>query len=377
MEKFEILFQPDGLRTKVVRGTLITDVILSLGIPVQMICGGTGKCGKCIVEIQPEAPDPGDFDRQHLSEHDLQSGMRLACQTKIDRDMIILISSDMQLKESKILVEGTELSLEIDPLISKKYVELPEPSLQDQVADLYRVKRALKFAEEECPEFDIDLLRELPSILREADFKVTVVTSADRIIAVEPSDTTGRLYGIAFDIGTTTVVGTIVDLLTGKDISHASRLNTQVVYGEDTISRIQHTLENPEGLQKMTEKIRAVINEIIAEAADNAEIKTDEIYEASFVGNTTMSHLFLGLDPAALSQIPFVPVANAGINLRACDAGILIHPRGNLYVLPNIAGFVGSDTLGVMLACNYLEKGPSQLAVDIGTNGELALRCDD
>lgn len=376
METFEVLFQPDGLRIRVECGTLITDALKLAGIPVQLPCGGTGKCGKCIVEIHPAAPEPGDFDRFHLSEDELRHGKRLACQTKVNRDMSVLITGGIRVLDGKILVEGTDRIYELDTPISKTYVELPEPTLLDQAADLYRVTRALKFPDDTCPEFDIDLIRELPTILRNSDFKVTVVTSGNRVIAVEPGNTADRTYGIAFDIGTTTIVGTIVDLKDGYELSHASRLNSQVVYGEDTISRIQHVISHPGGNQDMLEKITGVINEIIAEAAGIAGIKTTEIYEGVFVGNTTMSHLLIGLDPSGLSQIPFVPVTNAGMNLRAHDTGITINPLGNLYIMPNIAGFVGSDTVGVMLTCNFLDDGPAQLAVDVGTNGELALRRD-
>jgi len=374
METCEVLFQPDGLSIRVARGTLITEAMKKLGIEIQLPCGGAGTCGKCVVEIHPEAPEPGDFDRFHLTENELQSGKRLACQTRIDRDMSVLITSGMRVLDGKILVDGISRSFVLDTAIAKTYMELPEPTLEDQAADLYRVKRALNDPGDACPEFDIDLIRELPKILRDANFKVTVVTSNGKVVAVEPGDTTERIYGMAFDIGTTTVVGTIVDLRTGSDVARASRLNAQVVYGEDTISRIQHAITHTDGRTDMMEKIRNVINDIIREAAENAGITTDDIYEAVFVGNTTMSHLLLGFDPYGLSRIPFVPVANAGVNLRARDAGIVIHPNGNLYVLPNIAGFVGSDTVGVMLACDYLEDGPAQLAVDVGTNGELSLR---
>ncbi len=376
MKKFEVLFQPDGLREKVDKGTLLTDAMKALGIPIQLTCGGKGKCGKCVVEIQPEAPDPRDFDRLHLSNEELDRGLRLACQAKVNRNMSVLNSQNIRVPDGKILAGGIDHPIELDPNISKTYLKLPEPSLNDQMADLLRVKRALNINDEKCPDIDIDLLCELGSTLRNADFKVTVVTSGDRVIDIEPEDTTGSLYGIAFDIGTTTVVGTILDLTTGHELSHASRLNAQVVYGEDAISRIKYVIEHPGGGQDMYRKIRSVINEIIKEAAVNSGIQTHEILEAAFVGNTTMSHLFLGLDPTGLSKIPFVPVTNSAVNLRACDVGIEITPRGNVYILPNIAGFVGSDIVGVMLAGDYLIPGPIQLAVDIGTNGELAIRRD-
>jgi len=374
MEQFEVLFQPDGLRVKVDNGTILTEAMKSAGLSIQLLCGGAGKCGKCVVEIHPDAPEPTDSDRQHLSENDLKHGKRLACQTQVDRKMSVLLSPDIRVLDGKILVDGLDRNFDLKPSIIKTYVELPEPSLKDQAADLYRVKRALGFPGGSCPEFDISLVRELSDILRDSDFKVTVVISDGRVVNVEPGDTSDRLYGIAFDLGTTTVVGTVIDLLEGSELAHASRLNAQIVYGEDTISRIKYAIENREGRSDMIDKIHGVVNEIIAEASELAGIGTDEIYEAVFAGNTTMSHLFLGFNPEGLSKIPFVPVTNSPVNLRAQDAGIDINPQGNIYVLPNIAGFVGSDTVAVMLACNYIEPGPVQLALDVGTNGELALR---
>ncbi|MFC1541253.1 ASKHA domain-containing protein [Candidatus Latescibacterota bacterium] len=375
MTRHEVRFQPDDITIKIEKGTLVSDAIKAAGIKIQLPCGGTGTCGKCGVEIHPGAPDPSELDKIHLTADEIHCGMRLACQTKIESDIGVLISPGLRIMDGKILVDGIDRSFEMNPFVRKTYVEIPEPSLEDQVSELYRIKRALNFNDDTCPDINIDLLRELPVILRENGYKITVVTSGNnRIIGIEPGDTSQKLYGIAFDIGTTTVVGTIIDLLTGREISYASRLNTQIVYGEDTISRIKHVIENEDGGIEMSGKIRTVINEIIKEASENAGINQNDIYEAVFVGNTTMSHLFLGLDPTMLSQIPFVSVTNSSVILWAVDLDIDINSLGNVYVLPNIAGFVGSDTVGVMLACNYLEPGPTQLIVDVGTNGELALR---
>ena len=374
MEKYEVKFQPDGIIVTVDQGTLVSDAIKAAGLKIQMPCGGTGKCGKCAVEIHPGVPEPSVFDLQHLTDEEITRGMRLACQTRVESNISVLIIPGLRVFDGKILVNGVDRTFDITPFISKTYIELSEPSLEDQAADLYRVKHALNFPDDKCPDFDIDLLRKLPSLLRDNQFRVTVVTANDRIIDIEPGNTTKRQYGIAFDIGTTTVVGTIIDLVTGRELSYSSQLNTQVVFGEDTISRIKHVIENQTGSRDMSEKIKVVVNEIIHEAASKADISLNEIYEAVFVGNTTMSHLFLELDPTWLSQIPFVPVTNSAVNLRAVDVGIDINPQGNIYILPNIAGFVGSDTVGVMLACNYPEPGSPQLVVDVGTNGELALR---
>ena len=373
-DEFTVLFQPDSLRITVKKGTLLSDAMEKVGLSVHFPCGKMGTCGKCSVEIHPQPPEPSELDRESLTNEELKRGERLACQTKVDRSMNVLIKPGIRVSGGKILVDGIDRNFDLDPVVEKHYLELPEPTIEDQSSDMLRVKRGMGLTGDSCPEFDIDLARELPSVLRGAGFNVTAVMSNGRIVSVEPGDTTDSLYSIAFDIGTTTVVGTVIDLRNGAELAYASRLNAQVVYGEDTISRIKHAIEHENGRQDMSDKIRDVINEIIAEASKKAGVPATNIYEAVFVGNTTMSHLFLGLNPEGLSKIPFVPVTNAPVNLRASDVGINIHPHGNVYVLPNIAGFVGSDTVAVMLASNYLDKGPTQLAVDVGTNGELALR---
>ena len=291
--------------------------------------------------------------------------------------MTVLIGDGIRILDGRILVGGENRPVQIEPNIRKTYVELSPPTLEDQTDDLTRIRRALgPEIKAECGDTDIEILQGMSRLLRKADYKVTVVTSGGKITGIEAGDTTAALYGIAFDIGTTTVVGTLMNLATGHELSHASRLNAQVVFGEDTISRIKHVIDKPGGGAEMRGKILDVVNEIVKEAAMTAGIDPLNIDEAVIVGNTTMSHLLLGLDPTGLSQIPFVSVASAAVNLSAAEAGIDINPRGNIYVLPNIAGFVGSDTVGVMLACDYLEPGPALLAVDVGTNGELALRRD-
>ena len=290
--------------------------------------------------------------------------------------MNVLISPGLRILDGKILVDGIGRTFSLDPAISKTCLTLPEPSLEDQTSDYDRIVRILGFENGTPPEIDIELLRKLPEILHRGENNITVTISHEKIIDIQAGDTTAQIYGMAFDIGTTTVVGTLIDLTDGRELSYASRLNTQVVYGEDTISRINYVIQNPDGGHEMSGKIHSVMNEIIREAVAKAGINPENIYEVCCVGNTTMSHLFLGLDPAGLSKIPFVPVTSSAVSIRAAEITDEINPRGSICFLPNIAGFVGSDTVAVMLAGDYLEPGPVKLAVDVGTNGELALRHD-
>ncbi|MFA6472248.1 MAG: 2Fe-2S iron-sulfur cluster-binding protein, partial [Candidatus Latescibacterota bacterium] len=251
MKTFEVQFQPDGLRIDARSGTILSDAIKALGINVLMPCGGEGTCGKCAVEIHPDPPAPGPLDIKHLTSEEIGRGVRLACQTRVDRAMSVLISPGMRVLGDKILVDGLKRTFDLDPSVIKTYTELPEPTLEDQASDLFRIERALNLPDGCCPDFDIDLLRELYSLIREADFKVTTVTANGRMIGIEPGNTVSRKYGIAFDIGTTTVVGTVLDLITGRELAHASRLNGQVIHGEDTISRIKYVMENPGGREEM------------------------------------------------------------------------------------------------------------------------------
>lgn len=374
MIKHLVLFQPDGIRIEVSEGAMLSDAMKDAGMKIQFPCGGAGKCGKCAVEIHPATSDPTPQDIRNLRPQDIADGFRLACCTKVDRDMSVLINPNIRVSDGQILIDGVERTFEMDPVVSKQYLELPEPTLEDQTPDLLRIVKALSPGKEDCPDIGLEILRTLPEILRSSEYKVTAISSSAKLTGIEPGDTSSTLYGMAFDIGTTTVVGTIIDLNSGRELSHASRLNAQVIYGEDTISRIKHVIENKNGSVEMSGKIIGVINEIIQESSKKAGIDSDMIYEIVCAGNTTMFHLFFGLDPEGLSKIPFVPVTSASVKINASILGIGINPLGNIVFLPNIAGFVGSDTVGVMLACNYLEPGPAVIAVDVGTNGEIALR---
>jgi uncharacterized 2Fe-2S/4Fe-4S cluster protein (DUF4445 family) len=218
-------------------------------------------------------------------------------------------------------------------------MELTAPSPLDETDVVTRLKQRLGTGENPCPGFGIDLARDLPAALRESGDKVTVVRSGSRILMVESGDTTARKFGIAFDIGTTTVAGVIFDLANGVERAQASRLNAQVMLGEDAVSRVKYVLDYPDGSRIMADRVRSVVNEIILEAASRAGIDSQDIYEAVFVGNAVMFHLFLGFDPSGLAQMPFAPVTSATVNMRASEAGVAIHPKGNICFLANIGGF--------------------------------------
>jgi uncharacterized 2Fe-2S/4Fe-4S cluster protein (DUF4445 family) len=192
-------------------------------------------------------------------------------------------------------------------------------------------------------------------------------------MTVEPGDTTRHLYGVAFDIGTTTVVAYLMDLTSGREIASASDLNPQGAYGEDLISRLSFTQEHPQGLEVLRQEIVALLNRLVEEAAARAGVRKEHIYEATVVGNVVMQHLFLGIDPQGLAAAPYAPVVRAGLSLRAEEVGLELVPQARVHLLPSIAGFVGADMVGVLLTVLPQQSPEIQLIIDLGTNGEIAL----
>lgn len=371
MVTYDVTFEPDGKTVKVEKGLTITEAAAVAEISINSPCGGEGTCGKCRVVVDAQNIEPPDeSEKKALSEEDLSAGYRLACQVTVTDNMTVTIPEDSRIADSKILSEGVEQEVELHPNIVKTYLELPEQTLENQVADLTNLASALGW---EKLTAELDVLRKLPNVIRESEFKTTLVLDGDRLIDIEPGNTTDKKYGLAIDIGTTTVVCTVVDLNTGSEIGVASALNTQAVHGADVISRINYSVESENGLADLHERVVQIINQLCEHVCVEAGISRDNIYEVTIVGNTTMTHLFLGIPVRNLALLPYVAVVNDSVELTASQVGLNVNPNANVYVLPNIAGFVGADTVGVILASALHESDSIKLAIDIGTNGEIVL----
>ncbi|HIH36848.1 MAG TPA: DUF4445 domain-containing protein [Methanocellales archaeon] len=340
------------------KGTTIMEAAVIAGIPLETVCGGKGICGKCKVKLIKGDSLGGAA----------KGGLVLACQTKIISDAVIEVPAGTRLLEQKILVGGVEKKIPLNPNVHKVYLKLAKPSLSDQKSDLSRVTCALERKGIVLGNVSLDFIRQLPIKLRNSDFKVTVILIGNDLVGVEEGDTTDKKYGISFDIGTTTVVGYLVDLNTGKEVAVASRMNPQVVYGDDVVSRIDFA-KTDEGLMELNDKIIQAVNEII----DEVSVCIENIYEVSIVGNTCMLHLFLNITPTSLALSPYVSVLKDPVNIKASELGIKVNKKANIHVLPTIAGFVGADTIGVLLASQLYEGDDIRLAIDIGTNVEIAL----
>lgn len=372
-----VSFEPHHIEAAIPLGITVLDAARRLGIHIETPCGGIGVCGKCKVRFASNAPAPTEQERALLSEQEIASGFRLACRSRISSSASIIIPQELTHPTGYILTLGTTKRVSVEPLIRKRFVKVPVPSLNDERGDWERLVATLLEGDSEhlLGDFnaDLKLLRALPKILREAQFEVTVVTAAERILAIEHGDTTRMNYGMAFDIGTTTVVCYLVDLINGLTLSTTSAINPQVAYGDDIISRITFASEREDGLKLLHEAIISTVNELALRACDEAKVSPNHVYHATFVGNTCMLHLLLGLDVTQLGRAPYVAVIQSTVELSASELGITAIPNALIHVLPRIGGFVGADTVAMILL-HLIDGVDVALAIDIGTNTEVVVK---
>ena len=368
----KIIFEPDGSSVLVPEGTLLSKAALAAGMPVESPCGGVGVCAKCRVIVQGGCTEPDDVERARLNKSDLAQGIRLACRARAIDDTTVTMPQSSRSMVQKILSAGLLRDCAVMSGVSKVYCELARPSLDDERADFERLGEYLCSQNIKVTP-SARIARDLSNILRQADYRVTAVIYNDELLAVEAGDTTAHCYGIAYDLGSTTIVGYLMDLRTGEDLAVSAVVNPQMVYGDDLVSRISFATATENGAHVLQSAAVDALNRIASEAAGLVGADINNIYRATVVGNTCMTHLLLGIDVTSLGQSPYVPVVCADVSVHASELGLSVFPEAIVSVLPNVAGFVGSDLVGVLLASEWDKNGRTRLAVDIGTNGEMAL----
>ena len=367
-----VTFEPSGEAGDVEPGLTVLAAAERLQVPVTAPCGGDGRCGRCRVIVAGDCAAPTVAETEHLSEADLEAGYRLACQATLNGDAVITVPVESRTTAAKIISEYSWRQVNLEPNVRQESVELSEPALEDQRSDFARLAEAL---DEGADELQVEpaVLRFLPDAVRAEDFSVTATTVGSRLARVLPLSAPAPCLGVGVDIGTTTVVVYLVDLQTAERLATASTLNPQARYGHDVVSRIEHAGEGESGLEDLRSAIVGCVNDLISQAASEAEVSPEDIFEATVVGNTCMHHLFLGLDPTNLAQAPYIPVTNRPLSASPRELGVTINPQGNIYCLPVIAGFVGSDTVAVLALSRLSTRERPALAIDIGTNGEVML----
>ncbi len=360
-----VTFEPSGRRTICLPGQSLMEAARQAGLFLASVCGGQGTCGKCRVRVQGDLQPPTVQEQALLSAEEQQAGYRLACQARLRGPAVVFLPFAEQVAYKAALL-GSPPPLE--PNVRKVHLRLPPPSLVDQRPDLERLREALGLS---VLEVGLEALRGFSWTLRRANWEVTAVLVGGRLAAVEEGDTCDQAYGVAFDLGTTTVAAYLLDLNAGEQRAASVALNRQSVYGDDVLSRLDRAhAGEAEALRRAALE---TLNSLIAQACREAGLSSERIYEATLVGNTCMLHLFLGLDPHAIGVAPYIPTFTAPLDLPAREVGLEIAPGGNVHILPAVSGYVGADAVADALAASLGEDERVRALVDLGTNAEVIL----
>ena len=353
---------------RVPNGVSVFDAALWNGVAIDSTCGGHGTCKKCKVKVLDASIPITVLDQRAFTAEQLDEGWRLACMATAMRDLTVDVPELTTRPKAATVGVGRQVILR--PAVQKRFVQLTDATLSDQRTDVQRVLDAVDDLELRV---DPQVLRALGSTLRKANWEVTAVIVGTDLIAIEPGDTTDTSYGVAFDLGTTTVVATLMDLTTGAPIAVASMLNQQQPFGADVISRISATMLDPDSLAKLQELAQATLDELTQDVCQQAGVDPAQIYEVALAGNATMAQLVLGIDPEPLGVAPFILATAAYSDLLAADLGVQVHPRARAMVFPHLGAYVGGDIIAGVLAAGMDRDKRLRLFIDIGTNCEIVL----
>ena len=371
--RFELQILPDDLWVKVREGTTVCEALRQAGITLGE-CGGLGKCGKCRVKVLTSVGPPGDEERRLLQEDELEQGVRLACRTPVERDMVVYLApADSEPEYYQILRTGYRRRFHLNPLLQQRVVSLPSNVQQEWISSLDWVKHALG------PEYQdltpsLHCLRVMPRMVEKGGFRGAAVLYDKHLLAWQSLEHMHSLFGLVVDLGTTTLVGKLINMVDGEEVAVASRLNGQGKYGADVITRLQYVKEDPCGLENLHRILIDDLNQIVSRLSRAANTAAEEIFVAVVAGNTTMQHLFLQLDPSGIAEAPFAPLLTDGLVARSADVGLHLNPEALIHVMPSKTGYIGGDLISDVIASGAAEQNERiVLGMDFGTNGEIFL----
>jgi uncharacterized 2Fe-2S/4Fe-4S cluster protein (DUF4445 family) len=398
MSEFLITFLPEKRSVSVDRGTDLLTAAIKSGIHIYNSCGGDGVCGRCKVIVKK-----GTYVTEYsgrISERERKKNYVLACRTTPESDMTVMVPDESRLGDIEVLTEEiktkrlaglytpaerireekpiiSEKHLKYGPLSKKLFLKLPLPSMEDNCSDVERIFREIrKISKTPIIQMGLANIKKLPRLLRESGWEVTVTlgnrNGTTEVVLIEPGDTSARNFGIAVDVGTTTIVAYLVDLISHNILGARASYNPQVDFGEDVISRIIYAQEE-EGLERLHHAVIDTINMFIYDLTKEQGLTLDDITAVMSAGNTTMTHLLFKLDPSYIRKDPYIPAANFMPVIRAAEVGLKINPRGLLTCLPSVGSYVGGDIVGGILASGMDDSDELSLFIDLGTNGEVAL----
>lgn len=398
MQKFKVTFLPEDKTIEVDERTTLLDASQKAGVYVNSVCGGDGTCGECRLQVMQGKAKADKNSIGFFSPEEIKNGYVLACQTKVEDDLVVLVPARSRVEMEKIITEAIPAYSEpaqeptpgeagqipgypFEPIVRKVYLELPLPTMADNIANIDRITRELsKKLKFDSYDISLNCLQYLPDKLKENDWNVTVTVArhggTGRIIQIDGGDTTDRHYGIAVDVGTTTVVAELIHLKTGKIIGVEANHNMQAHYGDDVITRMVFACGrgSPEILQKA---ITTNINVLTDALARDNGIEQKDITVMVASGNTTMSHFLYGMTPCSLRLEPYVPTATVYPQVRAQEIGLNIYQHGIVEQLPSVASYIGGDTVAGILACGMADRPEVTCLIDCGTNAEIAIGNDE
>jgi len=382
-----VIFEPSGRRGNVSAGRTIIEAAQDLGADIQNICGSQAQCGKCKVRIIEGVPGKQgnssptknlspveESEKSHLSEEQLADGWRLACQARILGDVVVMVPDESRADRQVISKDPGNRKIELNPAIKQYSTSLVPADLDNPTADWECLSEAMEGS------FGLtgltvehSVLMKLPQVVRSRNWEVTVLVRHQREVVGIDAGLEGKMLGLAVDIGTTSLAVYLCDLDTGEVLATGSMVNPQVAFGEDVMSRISYTMTNPQGTNVLNKAIVQGINDLIRDTTIHAAMEASNIVDVVCVGNTCMHHIFLGCDIKYLGRSPFTPVIHHSIDARASEVGLKVSPGAYVHLLPVISGFVGADTVGVLIAEKPYNRDEITLIIDVGTNGELIL----
>jgi len=387
-ETAKVVFMPSGRRGQFPVGTPLLQIAQSLGVDIDSVCGGRGICGRCqvecaegnfqkhqIVSSQSHLNPLTDAEKKYSERRKvLLDNRRLSCHTLLQGDVVIDVPPESQVHKQIVRKDADLRDIVLDSTISLHYIDVEEADMHNPKGDLQRLYEALKREWDlEGLECDLHLMQKLQPVLREGNWKVTAaVYDGKRIVDIWPRFKE-RVYGLAIDVGSTTVAAHLCNLHTGEVLNSGSLMNPQIRFGEDLMSRVSYVMMHPEGAQEMTQAIQAGLNKLITQIATEIDITVEDVMELVIVGNPIMHHILLGINPVELGGAPFALATDASVRTRASELGISINAGGMVYILPCIAGHVGADAAGVVLSEEPQLQDDITLLVDVGTNAEIVL----
>ncbi len=382
-----VVFTPSGKRGHFPHGTPVLQAARKLGVDIDSICGGNGLCGRCQVNVGEgefakhgiasswdHLSEKGFVENRYQEKRNMKADRRLSCQAIVEGDVVIDVPADSQVHKQVVRKSATVRDIAIDPAIRLYYLTVREPDMHDPSGDLERVYEALEQQWEVTGlSTDLHVIQVLQTTLRKGKWSVTVAVHNDeRVIAVWPG-LRERIFGVAVDLGSTTIAAHVCDLMSGEVMVSTGLMNPQIRFGEDLMSRVSYVMMNPGGDKEMTEAVREGLNNLMVEATKEMDMTPHDIIAATYVGNPVMHHLLLGIDPTELGGAPFALSTDNAQDLTPRDLDLNLHPGARIFVLPCIAGHVGADTAGVALSEAPYNEDEITLIVDVGTNAEMLL----